>query len=108
MTTETKIKTWSCDSCVYVQDFNPDSQQHIDIHSVAKNVCPSCGGNMKKETDANRLIKHNTITNAEIESLKDENGNSLTAKAKSDLKAQRDSYLAKTLTIKHVFDELEK
>jgi hypothetical protein len=56
---------------------------------------------MKKETDTNKLIRHNTITDAEIENLKDEDGNSLTAKEKSDLRIQRDADFARTLSRKH-------
>ena len=98
MTIITKINTWSCDTCQYRQDFDPNDIKHEQIHvGIKKNTCPSCKtGKMKKETDVTKLITHNTITDAEINDL------DLTLQEKADLKLKRNADLAKTNLLKHI------
>jgi hypothetical protein len=87
MATELTINTWTCDTCGYMQDFDP---QGIARHfpEVPANHCPACftgstkNGNrgkslLRKETDTDKKIRVAIKDEADLakERVRTENGN---------------------------------
>ena len=62
-----KIHTWIC-HCGYIQDYNPNSQQHLDIFpNIKKGFCPQCKKpDLEREKKSSKQI---TVTVASDEEL---------------------------------------
>jgi len=95
MVTTIIIKTWSCDTCPYNQDFEPTRKNMIRSFLIFTGKCPSCDtGKLEVETDKNKRIVHNTIDISTIN-----NDNSLDVAEKNEAKAKRISNLVKSRAI---------
>lgn len=76
---EMKIKTWSCGTCGYRQDFEP-TKENMQIHFKefpdAENKCPSCllkgsSSPLKKETDPAKKIVIRGKTQKDVDKFKE-------------------------------------
>jgi len=105
MTTTHKIKTWKCSTinCTYHQDFDPNDSVKMAQHfpNVPADKCPACwksvshatdsttraqiNSTMTLQTDTNKQIKVNILSNTEIDNLPAEG---LQGKTKAQLKIQ--------------------
>lgn len=102
-----RIKTWSCPetNCTYHQDFNPNDSIKMQLHfpNVPIGKCPACwqskshatdpatrariDSDMMLETNTNKQIKINIMSNAEIDNLSTDDITKI-GKTKSKLKTQ--------------------
>lgn len=110
------IKTYSCSTCEYKQDFDPSNAVLMarHFHGVPAGNCPACltgknkdktkrNSQMHKETDFSKKIKTKILEDIDIDALEtvsiDASGKEvkrkLTAAEKTALKSQRDQNLVK-------------
>jgi len=101
-----KIKTWTCPSCGYHQDFEPTPQLMSQNFSCQDNSCPSCKtSELLLGTDDSRKIAHTVLgdedIDAEILILCDklvENGSEeMTANEKAEYKTKRQGDVARAI-----------
>lgn len=90
MTTTHKIKTWSCDTCGYKQDFDPGNiqQWHEIFPNIPNGQCPNpaCGlEQLTPELDPDKQIRVNIVTEAEVNNY---NSEQLGGKTKGQLISQ--------------------
>ena len=63
-----KIKTWSCPSCNYHQDFEPTAELMLKYFDKTNAVCPSCGrAELIKETNPDKKTIMTIIGEEDIE-----------------------------------------